>query len=90
MNRLAGLVHFKQWRQLRALSKKREVGMASQGEQHWLRGYAARRYRGTGAIVDLGCFFGATTIALAQGLVLNTKAKQKRIHAYDLSLGTRL
>jgi hypothetical protein len=84
MNRLAGLLHLRQWRELRALAKKREFGMASQAEQHWLRTYAAWHYRGTGAIVDLGCFLGATTIALAQGLVLNSRAKQKQIHAYDL------
>jgi hypothetical protein len=58
--------------------------MTSRQEQQWLRRYAARSYRGTGAIVDLGCFLGATSIALAEGLALNTKAKHKQIHAYDL------
>jgi hypothetical protein len=58
--------------------------MTSRQEQQWLRRYAARTYRGIGAIVDLGCFLGATTIALAEGLALNRKAKRKQIHAYDL------
>jgi Methyltransferase domain len=58
--------------------------MTSRQEQQWLRTYAARSYSGTGVIVDLGCFLGATTIALAEGLVLNRKAKRKQIHAYDL------
>jgi hypothetical protein len=64
--------------------KKREFGMTSWHEQHWLRTYAARTYQGHGTIVDLGCFLGATTISLAEGLALNPGAKQKQIHAYDL------
>ena len=59
--------------------------MTSRQEQKWLRTYAARNYRGNGAIVDLGCFLGATTIALAEGLTLNrTTTKSKQIHVYDL------
>jgi len=58
--------------------------MTSQREQAWLRSYAAQRYRGIGAIVDLGCFLGATTISLAEGLAFNRKAQLKQIHAYDL------
>jgi hypothetical protein len=59
--------------------------MTSRQEQQWLRTYAARNYRGNGAIVDLGCFLGATTIALAEGLTLNrTTTKSKQIHVYDL------
>jgi hypothetical protein len=64
--------------------KKREFGMTSWHEQHWLRTYAARTYQGRGTIVDLGCFVGATTISLAEGLALNSRAEQKQIHAYDL------
>src|SRR5205814_9280033 len=37
-----------------------------------------------GAIVDLGCFLGGTTIALADGLALNRRAHRQQIHAYDL------
>src|SRR5919197_1395887 len=70
---------------LRKLGKTWKLGMTSRQEQQWLRTYAARNYRGNGAIVDLGCFLGATTIAMAEGLALNrTAAKQKQIHAYDL------
>jgi hypothetical protein len=58
--------------------------MTSLREQRWLRSYAAGSYRGTGAIVDLGCFLGATTIPLAEGVALNPKAKHKHVHAYDL------
>lgn len=84
MNRLAKLFRVKNRRQLRELAKKSEFGMTSPREQRWLRTYAAQSYRGTGAIVDLGCFLGATTISLAEGLSLNAKIKQKHIHAYDL------
>src|SRR6266571_8132393 len=69
---------------LRKLGKTRKFGMTSRQEQQWLRAYAARSYTGSGAIVDLGCFLGATTIALAEGLELNRKANRKQIHAYDL------
>ena len=86
MNRFSGLFDFKLRRRLRALVKKKEFGMTSRAELHWLRTYAARNYRGTGAIVDLGCFLGATTIALAEGLALNRNAMKKQIHAYDLFL----
>src|SRR5437667_8427734 len=69
---------------LRKLGRTWKFGMTSRPEQRWLRNYAAQRYCGVGAIVDLGCFLGATTIALAEGLVLNRKANRKQIHAYDL------
>src|SRR6266568_5930330 len=69
---------------LRKLGRTWKFGMTSRPEQRWLRNYAAQRYRGVGAIVDLGCFLGATTIALAEGLELNRKANRKQIYAYDL------
>jgi len=69
---------------LRKLGRTWEFGMTSRPEQRWLRNYAAQRYRGVGAIVDLGCFLGATTIALAEGLELNRKANRNQIYAYDL------
>jgi hypothetical protein len=84
MNQLARLFRLRDRRHLRKLAKARKFGMTSRKEQQWLRRYAAWSYRGTGAIVDLGCFLGATTIALAEGLALNRKAKRKQIHAYDL------
>jgi hypothetical protein len=64
--------------------KAREFGMTSWHEQHWVRTYAAHTYQGHGAIVDLGCFLGATTIALAEGLALNPRVKTSQVHAYDL------
>jgi hypothetical protein len=84
MRGFAELFGLRNWRHLRKLGKTRKFGMTSQQEQQWLRTYAARSYRGNGAIVDLGCFLGATTIALAEGLELNRKANRKQIYAYDL------
>jgi hypothetical protein len=89
MNRLATLFGLRSRRDLRKLEKTRNFGMTSRREQQWLRTYSAQSYRGTGAIVDLGCFLGATTIALAEGLALNRKLKRKQIHAYDLFIWNR-
>jgi len=86
MDRVAKLLGFQRRRELRKLRKSWKFGMTSGREQQWLRRYAAQRYRGEGAIVDLGCLLGATTIALAEGLALNRKAKDRQIHAYDLFL----
>jgi hypothetical protein len=85
----ADLFGLKDWQRLRQLGRGWKFGMTSPQEQRWLRTYAARRYRGTGAIVDLGCFLGATTVALAEGLALNRKAKRKQIHAYDLFIWSK-
>ena len=84
MGALADLVNLNRSRELRRLGKSWKFGMTSRPEQEWLRNYAARRYRGLGAIVDLGCLLGATTIALAEGLALNRKTGRQKIHAYDL------
>jgi hypothetical protein len=59
------------------------LGMISGQECDWFRNYAADTYTGAGAIVDLGCFIGATSISLAQGLRANRIAKAANIHAYD-------
>ena len=59
------------------------LGMISGQECAWFRTYAADTYTGAGAIVDLGCFVGATTVSLAQGLCGNRLAKTAKIHAYD-------
>src|SRR5262249_37972012 len=60
--------------------------MTNYNEQEYLRQYASKTYSGAGDIVDLGCWLGATTIALAQGLAENRKGSSltTKIHAYDL------
>ncbi|HYY13208.1 MAG TPA: hypothetical protein VE758_02115 [Chthoniobacterales bacterium] len=87
MNSLSDLLRPRRYFALRAKRKRkaRAFGMTSWHEQDWLRTYAARTYHGRGAIVDLGCFLGATTIALAEGLTLNPRPPSGAvIHAYDL------
>jgi hypothetical protein len=41
--------------------------MLSTQERDWLTRYGKRQYPGSGAVVDLGCWFGSSTLALAQG-----------------------
>jgi len=62
------------------------VGMIVDAESEWFRTYAANTYSGAGAIVDLGCFVGSTTISLAQGLRANRAAETAKIHACDCFL----
>jgi hypothetical protein len=59
------------------------VGMITNRERGWFRNYAATTYTGAGAIVDLGCFVGSSTIAFAEGLLANDKVADSRVHAYD-------
>lgn len=65
-----------------------ELGMTVPNEQRFCRRYAADRYTGAGAIGDLGCWMGATTISFSKGLrenaQLTPEGKKKRIHSYDL------
>jgi hypothetical protein len=62
------------------------VGMTSSDERDFVRQYAARDFKGEGAIVDLGCWLGSFTLPLAIGLRENPRIRggQIRIHAYDL------
>ncbi len=70
-------------------SKPKEIGEVAgclvDKEREFLLDYASRLYTGGGEIVDLGCFLGSSTYALAAGLDDNSQVtdKDKRIHAYD-------
>jgi hypothetical protein len=47
--------------------------------------YARECFSGKGKIVDLGCWYGATTFSLARGLARNRRAKNNRlIEGFDL------
>ena len=47
--------------------------------------YARECFSGEGRMVDLGCWYGATTFSLARGLTRNRRAKSSRlIEAFDL------
>lgn len=59
------------------------LGMINAKERAWLRNYAATGYTAAGAMVDLGCFVGSSTIALADGLRNNRKFPNAKVHAYD-------
>jgi hypothetical protein len=62
-----------------------DYGMTIQNEQRYFQWYAKEIYRGNGAIVDLGCWLGSTTIPLARGLRQNERVKSDaKIYAYDL------
>jgi len=59
--------------------------MTTDNELELLETYARDRFTGAGRIVDLGCWYGATTMSLARGLAENTRAKSFRsVDAIDL------
>jgi hypothetical protein len=62
------------------------AGMLSPQELQYLYEYTKNEYSGLGEIVELGCWLGSSTIAMATGLVENTKpqVKNRQIHAYDI------
>jgi hypothetical protein len=55
-------------------------------EKEYLYTFAFKEYGGQGAIVDLGCWLGSSTIALASGLREhpNPQLRSALVHAYDL------
>lgn len=61
------------------------IALTTIWEQAYLIWYMKNKYSGQGEIVDLGPWFGATTISLAIGLTKSRVAeKRKKIHAYDM------
>jgi hypothetical protein len=94
------LIHWLVWRlppcdvdALRALKacllrRRAFPEMTTPEEQEFFRESARAVAREDGAIVDLGCWMGSTTIALARG-VMNSgaggrKEPRNRIHAFDV------
>ena len=61
------------------------AGCLVNNERKFLMDYCRDQYTGRGEIVDLGCFLGSSTYAMAYGLEANTQVadKAKRVHAYD-------
>jgi hypothetical protein len=58
--------------------------MTTRRELAFCESYARECFSGRGIIVDLGCWFGATTYCFARGLTENARAKQnRRIEAFD-------
>ncbi|AFY35399.1 glycosyltransferase [Calothrix sp. PCC 7507] len=62
------------------------LGMTHLTEQLFLENYAQNEYSGRGEVVELGCWFGSSTISLAMGLEANSCVtnKNQRIHVYDI------
>lgn len=60
-------------------------GMVSFEERRFLRWYAEKQFTGAGQIVDLGCWLGASTLPLLEGLAQNSNpaTKQRKVYAYD-------
>jgi hypothetical protein len=60
-------------------------GMTTDNELQLLETYAREEFTGAGRIVDLGCWYGATTLSLVRGLASNRRATTHRtIEAFDL------
>jgi hypothetical protein len=59
--------------------------MISAAESRWAEKHIRTQYTGAGQIVDLGCWLGSSTIALAKGLRANHRVTpgEHRVHAYD-------
>jgi hypothetical protein len=55
------------------------VSMTTRNELCFLESYARWSFTGSGLIIDLGCWLGATTIVLARGLSQNTLARDHRV-----------
>jgi methyltransferase family protein len=59
-------------------------------ELAFCQSFAREHFCGAGKMVDLGCWFGATTFSLARGLSRNRRAKNyRRIDAFDLFIWTK-
>jgi hypothetical protein len=60
-------------------------GMTSITERAYLLWYARNEFADSGAIVELGCWLGSTTMPLAMGLAENPKVNgpRPRIYSYD-------
>lgn len=71
------------WRQRR--EQDRIPGMTALTERAYFKWHAQEEFTGSGVIVDLGCWLGSTTAAMAMGLTANRRpsAKSAKIHAYD-------
>ena len=57
--------------------------MLSGNEKSFLYWYMAEEYDGTGEVVELGCYLGASTATLISGLNKNPKIHDPMIHTYD-------
>jgi hypothetical protein len=59
------------------------IGMVSNEERNYCYRYAKNEYTGTGELVDLGSWLGASVAPLATGLKENRYGNNHKIHVYD-------
>ena len=59
-------------------------GFTTEAELGFLRWYLATQYTGEGAVVELGCALGRSTLAMLEGLAANAAAASTRLFVYDL------
>ena len=67
-----------------APGRRQLPGATSLEEQAWCEWAGAERFRGEGCIVEFGPWLGSLTLPLMVGLLGNSQAKNRTIHAYDL------
>lgn len=62
------------------------LGMTTARERRWVHWYGRALFRGEGDVVDLGSWFGSSTVPLVAGLAANRgrAAASRRVFAYDL------
>lgn len=62
------------------------IGMTSLEERNFWQQYTKDNYRGIGEVVDLGSWFGSTTVPLIRGLLQNPNFKNshRKLYAYDM------
>lgn len=58
--------------------------MTSPWERAWITRHLARDFDGRGAVVELGTWLGASTLAILDGLQKNPDACDTPVHVYDL------
>src|SRR5262245_47530577 len=69
----------------RLIGANQTPSMLTPWERQWSKEYVRTAYTGKGHIVDLGCWLGSSTVALAKGLRDNSNPDTDRciVHAYD-------
>ncbi|MGE0639837.1 MAG: class I SAM-dependent methyltransferase [Thermoanaerobaculia bacterium] len=59
-------------------------GFTTEAELGFLRWFLATQYTGEGAVVELGCALGRSTLAMLEGLAANAAAASTRLFVYDI------
>jgi len=77
------MVKARPWLAPNAQAGSYALGMLGLEERKLLYQLARYVYTGTGAVVELGAFCGASTCCLAAGLRDNPRAGDQRVHCYD-------